>query len=67
MASMRNRIWYINQRKEFLDRKIRKLGAMSIAFKELAEMIWSEPLRVDNELSDINPWRGADEENKATL
>jgi hypothetical protein len=28
---------------------------------------WSEPLRVDNELSDINPWRGADEENKATL
>jgi hypothetical protein len=30
-------------------------------------IIWSEPLRVDNELSDINPWRGADEENKATL
>ena len=28
---------------------------------------WSEPLRVDNELSDINPRRGADEENKATL
>ena len=29
--------------------------------------VWSEPLRVDNELSDINPRRGADEENKATL
>jgi regulator of sigma D len=49
------------------------LKQLALCYKELAlrykeqENLWTEPLRVDNELSDINPWRGADEENKATL
>ena len=29
--------------------------------------VWSEPLRVDNKLSNINPWRDVDEENEAAL
>jgi hypothetical protein len=28
---------------------------------------WSEPLRVDNQLSNFHPWRDVDEENEATL
>jgi hypothetical protein len=28
---------------------------------------WSEPLRVDNELSEINSWREAHEKDEAAL
>lgn len=35
--------------------------------RELEAIIWSEPLRMCNELSNINPWRDDDEEIEAAL
>jgi len=35
--------------------------------RDIDEMIWSEPLRVDNELSNFNSWREIYEKNEAAL
>jgi hypothetical protein len=40
---------------------------LALAITHGSPKVWSEPLRVDNELSNFHPWRDVDEENEAAL
>jgi predicted nucleotidyltransferase len=53
-----------NELEDAIDRRVDIL-----TFRSLHPRLrdWSEPLRVDNELSNFHPWRDVDEENEATL
>jgi hypothetical protein len=48
--------------------KFEKIEPRALFYRTSIELVdWSEPLRVDNELSNINSWREAYEKDEAAL
>lgn len=43
------------------------MSPLNLFIAQASDLFWSEPLRVDNELSNINSWREVYEKDEAAL